>query len=306
MQFPKSIIGKPDKSEADNSITSLGRFKRAMVYACIAFFVTAVVFVGITFRGGSQAGLIEVASSAFLFVIFLHILKIAIPQSSGKIITTLSVLIAIMLIYANFSLQWNKNKEYTFKELLVGDLLVKKLIGEDKKFPEKLLAERLKHVIPGAFAKTKTENDTIESSFEMPEKVLMGEPVILPINKLSAISIPVREGEMYSFYIPEETMNYKLKAANREELRIDRARIVTAGFVVQLDKTNGDATVRSISAPLYLPSEGKSNYSVLQRAIHSEPEQPAVILESEMQPALPEEQIVEETGTQIEEGLQIP
>jgi hypothetical protein len=73
-----------------------------------------------------------------------------------------------------------------------------------------------------------------------------------------------------------------------------------------LDKTNGDATVRSISAPFYLPSEGKSNYSVLQRAIHSEPEQPVVILESEMQPALPEEQIVEETGTQIEEGLQIP
>ena len=134
----------------------------------------------------------------------------------------------------------------------------------------------------------------------------MGEPVILPINKQSAISIPIRKGEMYSFYIPKETMNYKLKVANREELRIDRAGIVTAGFVVQLDKTNGDTTVRNMSAPLYLPTEGKFNYSVLQRAIHSEPEQPAVILDSEMQPALPEEQVVEETGTQIEEGLQIP
>ena len=306
MQFSKSIIGRPDKGEADNSITFRGRFKRVIVYACIAFFVTAVVFVGITFRGGSQAGLIEVTSSAFLFVIFLHVLKIAIPQSSGKIITTLSVLIAVMLIYANFSLQWNKNKEYTFKELLVGDLLVKKLIGENKELPEKLLAERLEHVIPGAFAKTKTENDTIESSFEMPEKVLVGEPVILPINKQSAISIPVRKGEMYSFYIPEETMNYKLKVANREELRIDRARIVTAGFVVQLDKANGDATVRNMSAPLYLPSEGKFSYSLLKRAIHSEPEQPAVILDPEMQPALPEEQVVEETGKQIEEGLQVP
>ena len=57
-------------------------------------------------------------------------------------------------------------------------------------------------------------------------------------------------------------MNYKLKVANREELRIDRAGIVTAGFVVQLDKTNGDATVRSISAPFYLPSEGKSTISL--------------------------------------------
>ena len=164
MQFFKALTGK-SKKKADNSMPSHGRFESAMMYTCIAFFVIAVVFVSFTYSGKWQAGLIEVSSSAFLFVIFLHILKIIIPQSSGRIITALSVIIAVMLIYVNYSLQSNKHKEYTFKELLVGDLLVKKLIGTHVELPDELLAKRLQDVIPGQFAQTKTEKDTIESPF---------------------------------------------------------------------------------------------------------------------------------------------
>ena len=57
-------------------------------------------------------------------------------------------------------------------------------------------------------------------------------------------------------------------------------------------------------APLYLPSEGKIDYSLLQRTIYSKPEQPAAIVESKTQPALSEEHIENKTDKQVEEKLQ--
>jgi hypothetical protein len=295
MQFFKALIGK-SKKKADNSMPSHGRFESAMVYTCIAFFVIAVVFVSFTYSGKWQAGLIEVSSSAFLFVIFLHILKIIIPQSSGRIITALSVIIVVMLIYANYSLQMNKHKEYTFKELLVGDLLVKKLIGTHAELPDKLLSKRLEDVIPGEFAQTKTEKDTIESPFEKPEKVLMGKPVTLPLGK--PVSVSVRKERLHPLGIPEETVNYKLEVAENEGLRIDRARAVTAGFVVRLDKFNEQVSGPHTPDSLYLPSEAGILNNRLYRTIYGKPEFPADISESETHQALPEEDVVEEAGKQ--------
>jgi len=307
MHLFKALFGQSKKKKkAENPIPSHGRFNKIIIYTCIAFFVIAVIFIGFTYSGRWQAGLIEVGSSAFLFVIFLHILKVLIPQSSGKIITVLSILIAFILIFTNFSLQRNKNKRYTFNEFLVGDLLVKKFIGKHEELPDQQLAKRLKNVIPGAFTQTKTEKDTIESPFEKPEKDLMGEPVTLPIDQLSTVSIPIHKGRIHSFYVPEETINYKLEVAGKEGLRIERARIVKAGFVIQPDKPKEQVSGPHTPAPLYLPSEGKIDYSLLQRTIYSKPEQPAAILESEMQPALSEEHVVDKTGKQIEEKLQIP
>ena len=305
MHLFKALFGQ-SKKKTDNLTPSRARINRIILYTSIAFFIITVIFVSFTYYGRWQAGLIEVGSSAFLFVIFLHVLKAVIPQSSGKIITTLSVLIAVMLIFTNFSLQKNTKKGYTFKELLVGDLLVKKLTGKHEELPDQQLAKRLKNVIPGGFAQTKTEKDTIESPFEKPEKDLMGEPVTLPIDKLSTVSIPIHKGRIHSFYVPEETINYKLEVAGKEGLRIERAWIVKAGFAIQPDKLNEQVSGPHTPAPLYLPSEGKIDYSLLQRTIYSKPEQPAAILESEMQPALSEEHVVDETGKQIEEKLQIP
>ena len=265
--------------------------KRAILYTCITFFLLAVVFVGLTYSGKWQAGLIEVGCSAFLFVIFLHILKIIIPQSSGKIITALSVIIVVMLIYANYSLQRDKHKEYTFKELLVGDLLVKKLIGAHAELPDELLAKRLEDVIPGEFAQTKTEKDTIESPFEKPEKVLMGRPVTLPLDK--PVSVSMRKEKLHPFGIPEETVNYKLEVAENEGLRVDRARAVTAGFVVRLDKFNEQVSGPHTPDSLCLPSEAGILNNRLYRTIYGKPELPADISESETHQALPEENVLE-------------
>jgi len=303
MHLFKAIFGQ-SKKKTDNPTSSHGRFNRIMIYTCIAFFVIAVVFVSFTYNGKWQAGLIEVGSATFLFVIFLHILKIIIPQSSGKIITTLSILIAAMLIYANLSLQRNKNKEYSFNELLVGDLLVKKLVGKHEELPDEQLAKRLKNVIPGSVTQTKTEKDTIESTFEKPEKDLMGEPVTLPTDKLSTVSIPIHKAKKHSFYVPEEAINYKLEVADKEGLRLSRARIATAGFAVQPYKPDEQVSGMHTPAPLYLPPEKEIDYSSLQRAIYSKPEQPSATSESEMQPALSEEHIEDKTGKQVEEKLQ--
>ena len=303
MHLFKAIFGQ-SKKKPDDSTSSQSRFSRIILYLCIAFFVIAVIFVSFTFNGKWQAGLNEVGGSIFLFVIFVHILKIIIPQSSGIIITTLSILIAVILVCANLSLQRNKNKEYTFNELLVGDLLVKKLVGKHEERPDQQLAKRIKNVIPGSVAQTKTEKDTIESTFEKPEKDLMGEPVTLPIDKLSTVSIPIHKGRKHSFYVPEETLNYKLEVADKEGLRISKARIATAGFTVQPFKPDEQVSGIHTPAPLYLPPEGKIDYSLLQRTIYSKPEQPVATPESEIQPALSEEHIENKTDKQVEEKLQ--
>ena len=300
MHLFKAIFGQ----SKNNPASSQGRFSRIILYSCIAFFVIAVIFVSFTYNGKWQAGLIEVGGSIFLFVIFLHILKIIIPQSSGTIITTLSILIAAMLIYANLSLQRNKHEEYTLNELLVGDLLVKKFVGKNEKLPDQQLAKRLKNVIPGTVFQTKTEKDTIESTFEKPEKDLMGEPVTLPIDKLSTVSISIHKGRIHSFYVPEETTNYKLEVAGEEGLKRSRAKIATAGFTNQPYKPDEQVSGMHSPAPLYLPPEKKINYSLLQRTIYSKPEQPAATLETEMQPDLSEEHIENKTDKQVEEKLQ--
>ncbi len=276
--------------------------KRTILYTCITFFVMTVVFAGLTYSGKWQAGLIEIGCSAFLFVIFLHVLKIIIPQFSGKILTALSVIIAVILIYANYGLQKNQHQEYTFKELLVGDLLVKKLIGTHEKLPDELLSKKLEDVIPGEFAQTKTEKDTIESPFEKPEKVLMGRPVTLPLDK--PVSVSVRKEKLHPLGIPEETMNYKFEVGENEGLRVDRARAVTAGFVVLLDKFNEQVSRLHTLDSLCLPLEVKIANDSLSRTIYDKTELPTAILEPEIQTALPEEGVVEEAGKQAEGKLQ--
>ncbi|MHC4268002.1 MAG: hypothetical protein ACYSTS_06010 [Planctomycetota bacterium] len=308
MKFFKALTGKSKKKQEDapllpnEKLSSKVKLTKAIMYTCITFFVMTVVFVTLTYYGKWQAGLIEVSSAAFLFVIFLHILKIVVPQYSGKIITALSVIIAIILIYVNFSLQKSEHKEYTFKELLVGDLLVDKLVGKEKKLKDKLLAKKLKSIIPGEFARMKTEKDTIESPFEKPEKDLMGRPISLPLDKPNDVSL--RQEKSHPFSIPKETTNYKLVVAYNEGLKIDRARMVTVDFVVQPEKLDEQISGPHLPTPLYLPSEVKIDYNLLKRTIYDKPEQPAAISESEIQTAPSEKSVVEETGKQVEEKLQ--
>ncbi len=93
-------------------------------------------------------------------------------------------------------------------------------------------------------------------------------------------------------------MNYKLKVANNEGLRVDRARAVTAGLVVRLDKLNEQISGPNTPAPPYLPSEAEIINTRLYRTIYGKTELPADISESETHQALPEEDVVEEAGKQ--------
>ncbi len=279
-------------------------WKRILVYLCITFFFLTLVFVYMSFRSKLQAGLIEVGCSASLFIIFLHILKKVIPQSSGTIITVLSILMAVILVYANYSFQKSKHNEYTFKEFLVGDLLTQRLVGKHKEKPGKLLTKKFKDIIPGEFIQTKTEKHTIESSFEKPEKDLMGEPVALPLDEPDSISI--RQEKVHFFYIPKETMNYKVEFAKKEGLKLDRAKILAEIIEDGFDEINEKFSGRHMLAPMHLPLELEVGPNRLFRAIHSKSEISADMSELEMQPALTEEHVGNEPVKQVEEKLQIP
>ena len=310
MKLFRALTGKSKIKQTDapllpnEKLSSNVKLTKAIIYTCITFFVMAVVFVILTYIGKWQAGLIEVSSAAFLFVIFLHILKMIMPQSSGKIITALSVIIAIILIYVNFSLQKNEHKEYTFKELLIGNLLVDKLVGKDDKFKNKLPTKKFKNIFPGEFAQMKTEKDTIESPFEKPEKDLMGKPITLPLDKPNDISL--RQEKSQHFSMPKETYNYKLLTANTEMPKRDRAKIVTVDFVDQPYKLDEQIQSIHLSTTLFLPPEGKTDFSTLQHTIYDKPEQPSAISESEIQPAPSEKVVAEEAGKQVEKKLQTP
>jgi hypothetical protein len=208
-----------------------------------------------------------------------------------------------MLIYGNYSLQRKKNEEYTFKEILVGDLLVKKLIGKPGEMPDKLLTKKLKGIIPGEFTHTRTEKHTIESPFEKPEKDLIGKPVALSLDEHESISL--RKEKAYAFGIPIEVTNYKLEVAGLEGLKLDRARIATKFVEEGLDKFNETAG-QHLQAPLYLPLELSISPDHLFRAIYSTTEISADKLELEMQQALQEEPVRNELGKQAEGKLQIP
>ena len=130
----------------------------------------------------------------------------------------------------------------------------------------------------------------------------MGKPVTLPLDK--PVSVSVRKEMLHPLGVPEETVNYKLKVAENEELRVDRARAVTAGFVVRLDKFNEQVTGPHTPDYLYLSSEAGIFNNRFYRTIYDKPELPADISESKTHQALPEEGVVDEAGKQVEGKLQ--
>ena len=278
-------------------------FKKATVYICIAFFFIAAAFVCITFTGKSQAGLFEVGSASLLFVIFLHILKKVIPYSSSMIVTILSLLIAIMFLFANFSMQKKRHSEYTFKEYLIGDFLVQRIVGIKKERPDALLAKKLENIIPGEFTQTKTEKFTIESPFEKPEKDLMGDPTFLPLEELDHVFM-LKE-KFHAFSIPQETLSYEVKFAEIEGFTPGRTRMIMASIEDSFAAMNKQASGNKVSSPLHYPSEEIASMSLL-RAVFSQQEKEAEVSVSEMQPVTLEEDIDEEPEIQVMETLLLP
>ena len=157
------------------------KIKSILIYLCITFFIITVVFIYLTFKGKPQAGLIEVGCSSILFVIFLFVLQKVYPQSTGTVSIVLSVLLAVTFLLSNYYLQVSEDEEYTLKEIVIGDLLTKKLFfnsdNADYKSDEKKLVNRGRRI---DLHQKMTEKSTIESTFEKPKKAgMVNNPVIL-------------------------------------------------------------------------------------------------------------------------------
>ena len=157
------------------------KIKSILIYLCITFFIITVVFIYLTFKGKPQAGLIEVGCSSVLFVFFLYILQKVYPKATGTVSIILSVLLAVAFILSNYYLQVKEDEEYTLKEIVVGDLLTKKLFFNNDtieyKSGEKKQVNRVRRI---NFHQKMTEKSTIESTFEKPKKTdLLNNPVIL-------------------------------------------------------------------------------------------------------------------------------
>ncbi len=279
------------------------KFKKVIVYFTITLFFIAVAFVSITFTGKSQAGLIEVGCAALLSVIFLHILKRVIPHSSGTIVTILSLLIAIMLLLANFSMQKKKHPHYTFEEFLIGDLLVQRIMGIHKERPDALLAKKLENIIPGEFTQTKTEKSTIESPFEKPEKDLMGTPAFLPLEEPHHVG--VRKVNFLAFAIPKEAVNHILKIADSEGFKPGKPRMITELIEDDMDVVSQQTIGDQASFPLHYPSEEFVSLGPLQ-AIFSPPENEGEMLVSELHEMTAEGYIAEEASKQVVDTLHTP
>lgn len=203
-------------------------FKSTLVYLCITFFIITVVFVYMSFRGKPQAGIIEVSCSATLFVIFLYVIKNVLPKAESIISTVLSILIAIIFIAANYYLQLKENKNYTIKQILIGDLLAKKLLSdkydETYKIPSKHI---IKKIGKNEFTKiTTTEKYTLESPYEKPNKIKISENYAkLPIDEPYKSS--VKRLKPYNIETPHYEVVYKLTLDKKESLLADITDAIT-------------------------------------------------------------------------------
>lgn len=119
-----------------------------VIFLCILFFITVLILVYFTATGSPQAGLIEVGVSALIFIsLFLLIMKFF-PFIS--MIFTLVIIIGfgIAVTYTNYYFLRIVKEDAPFRQLLVGDLLVNKIVQTIEKGPVVVISPRK---IPEAF-----------------------------------------------------------------------------------------------------------------------------------------------------------
>lgn len=128
----------------------MNTWKHMVAYLCIWFLVAVLVMVYFTSTGSPQAGLLEVGASALIFVILFHLVMKFFPLVSKIITSVLVIGLGIALIYMNYHFLKVVKKDAHLEELLVGDLLVKKIMKTIKKEP---IAVAIKEEIPKAVSK---------------------------------------------------------------------------------------------------------------------------------------------------------
>ena len=114
---------------------SMNTWKHMVAHGCILFLVIVLFMVYFTSTGSPQAGLLEVGASALIFVILFHFVMKFFPLIS-KIITSVIVIgFGMALIFVNYHYLRAVKTDAPLKQLLVGDLLVKKILKTINKEP---------------------------------------------------------------------------------------------------------------------------------------------------------------------------
>ncbi|MGR3318663.1 MAG: hypothetical protein ACUZ8O_09300 [Candidatus Anammoxibacter sp.] len=275
--------------------------KSILVYACITFFVITIVFIYMSFRGKPQAGLIEVSSSAALFVIFIYLIKKVLPQALGIISTVLSILIAIIFISSNYYLQLKQNKDYSIREILIGDLLAKKFMGTDNEVPYKLPDKSFTDKVGRSqFAQTTTEKYTIESTFERPEKI----DKEYKLTKLTIDDLyrtPLNGFQDHTLAIPMDKVVYKFKLSAPEPVTQDSAlAIAEKAEDIIYDGIASQHIMESTDLPL------ETNFSNLTYTFSNQDTLFAQRLEQNVSPVPREKKVMTPIANLIDNTLQKP
>lgn len=113
----------------------MGTWKYIVAYLCIWFMVVAFILVYFTSTGSPQAGIIEVGIFTSIFVFLFHLVIRFFPFISKIFSSVVIIGLGIALIYINYYFLRTVKKDAPFEQLLIGDLLLKKIIkntGEDQ------------------------------------------------------------------------------------------------------------------------------------------------------------------------------
>lgn len=166
-----------------------------VAHVCIWFLVVVLIMVYFTSTGSPQAGLLEVGTSALIFVVLFHLVMKFFPLIT-KIITSVIVIgFGIALIFVNYHYLKVVKKDASLKQLLVGDLLVHKILKTIKKEP---LALVTKEEMPETVTEPKYEIPQPAISLDQ-LKTTIANPIIadLELSRITALAPVVKAGTVF-------------------------------------------------------------------------------------------------------------
>lgn len=170
----------------------MNTWKHLVAHVCIWFLVVVLIMVYFTSTGSPQAGLLEVGTSALIFVVLFHLVMKFFPLVT-KIITSVIVIgFGIALILVNYHYLKVVKKDASLKQLLVGDLLVHKILKTVKKEP---IAFVIKEEMPETVTEPKYETPQLAISIDQ-LKTTIANPIIADpeLSRITALAPVVKAG----------------------------------------------------------------------------------------------------------------
>lgn len=173
----------------------MNTWKHLVAHVCIWFLVVVLIMVYFTSTGSPQAGLLEVGTSALIFVVLFHLVMKFFPLVT-KIITSVIVIgFGIALILVNYHYLKVVKKDASLKQLLVGDLLVHKILKTVKKEP---IAFVIKEEMPETVTEPKYETPQLAISIDQ-LKTTIANPIIADpeLSRITALAPVVKAGTVF-------------------------------------------------------------------------------------------------------------